>query len=264
MSRTKVCKKFSSGKISFSTFSLTLSGQLTDFELKFFRHALSESQCTCPKKHNEGKQNEKNYGLYYFWCFWAEDFCASDKIVEAVFPELHLTYPGKNFGGTYFQKNLVSYLCLVFERKHSVFSVETFSILLKTASYVYRRLLVVFWFILWFMKTLDFEPYIFGMTDKSLFLPLQKVVGETFFEKTTVLSILVHFGQKIFTHRTKNFGSALEFALCVSRITVLKESLSGKNFVSNFPLTLSCTLSDFELIFFKHALFEGRCRYPKK
>ena len=50
-------------KKCFSTFPLTLSGKLTDFELNFPKHDLNEGHFTCPKNWKESNKNEKNYGF---------------------------------------------------------------------------------------------------------------------------------------------------------------------------------------------------------
>ena len=121
------------------------------------------------------------YGFIIFLGFLSGHFWHFGKSVGAVFSKLLYTYPEENFRGFFFQKNLVSYFFSVFERKHFVLWVKVFSSLLKTASYVYRRPLVVFiWFLLWILKILDFERLVSGIIGICFHLPIEMFVWGKF------------------------------------------------------------------------------------
>ena len=142
--------------------------------------------------------------LYFFRGLWGENFCPSDKIVDAVFSKLRFTYPEKSFRGNCDRYYLVAYFYSVFERKHFVIWVKTFSSLLKTASYIYRRQLVFFFVFLWNMEISDFERYSYGMIGKGFFLPVQKVVGEKFFWRNFFFLFFCALWSKHFHTSDKN------------------------------------------------------------
>ena len=58
------------------------------------------------KKCNKSKKWEF-YVFLFFWRFWVDVFCISDKIVEALFSKMPSTYPEKNFRGICVEKILV-------------------------------------------------------------------------------------------------------------------------------------------------------------
>ena len=47
----------------FFSFSLTLSGKLSEFELNFLKRDLNEGHFTCPEKNNEGRKKLKKYSF---------------------------------------------------------------------------------------------------------------------------------------------------------------------------------------------------------
>ena len=247
----KFGRKFFPEKL-FPPFSLILSGKFSDFELTFLKQNLNEGHCTCPKKYNEGKRMRKTTVLFFFWGLWAEDFCLSDKIVDAVFSKLRFTYPEKKFGWICIRGSLVLYFYSVFQRKHFVLWVKVFSIFLKSASYV----LVVFnWFLLetWRYQTLT-GKFLVRLAMISFFQSEKLLEAKCFlkkkilvFFKRVLIKILSHIGRK-------PSGSPLEFALYVSIRSFLKRSfLEKKNF---FQLRSWVSVECFQTFgkFFRHAL----------
>ena len=147
---------------------------------------------------------------------WAKSFGTSDGIVEAVHSELHSTYPDRNFGGFCLSGNKILYFYLVVRQKKFVNCVKKVSSLLKTALYPCRSLSSTFSSnVLWILKVSDFGRNFFGLIAKtfsyrSRFLLEQK----RFTEKNINCHCFVHFGQKIFTHRTKSVLAVFSIMPC--------------------------------------------------
>ena len=94
--------------------------------------------------------------------------------------------------------------------------VKKVSSLLKTALYLCRSLFSTFSSnVLWILKVSDFERNFFGLIAKTFSYRSRILLEQKCFSgKNRICDFFVHFGQKIFTHRTRTVSAVFSIIPC--------------------------------------------------
>ena len=165
-------------------------------------------------------------------------------------------YPQNCILGTQ-RKTLNDFVCrkisflFGFEVKTFVLWVKTFSSLLKTESYVYRSLLMVFtWFLLWFWTYQTLSEILPVWLAKAS-LAVQKVLEKKRFHKFFIFGA---FWSKVFHTSDKNFRQSTGFGVVRSLNKIIEEKFPGKKIAFIIYYELQRKVLRLSLIFFWHAL----------
>ena len=254
-----------SGKKTSQIFVLTLSRMLPDFKHFLFDMHFTKFTFYC-RPYVGVKNSMKKTNLTFFSKLWAEDFLTSEKLLRQSSQNCILRTQSKSLEEFFFKKNLNSYFYSAFERKQFVLWVNTFTSLLKIASYVNRKLLrVLYWFLLGFWKYQTLSETFLVFLAKAPFCQSGFLLdGKTFPRKKFFCRCLVHFRQKIFTHRTENFRQSSGIWVVRVQKKIFEEKIPGKILLSTLILSISGKFSDFQQIFFRHALHKLPLSFSKQ
>ena len=101
-------------------------------------------------------------------------------------------------------------------QKKLINCVKKVSSLLKTALYLCRSLSSTFSSnVLWILKVSEFERNFFGLIGKTFSYRSRILLEQKCFtEKNIICHFFVHFGRKIFTHRTKIVSAVFSIMHC--------------------------------------------------
>ena len=242
----KVFEEKIPGKKFLSTLVLSISGKFSDFQHFFFDMLFTNFIYHFQSSMSVAKNvwEEKEFCIF-FLNFERNSFALWTKLLRQ-FPQNCILCMQRSLWMILFVKNLTFRIHSVYERKKTVLRGKKFSSLLKIALCVYWSLFSNFHPVFCgFWKYQKLSEIFLVFLAKAPFCQSGKLLeGKTFPRKIFFCLFLVHFRQKIFTHRTKTFRQSPGIWVLRVQKKVFEEKNPGKKLISALILSISGKFSN--------------------